>query len=116
MKATAALLAVAIGVSGCSSDPPPSVLESAVVASAPAMNEFPSGREIPRDRWPEAWRSLEPLHVYASTEGIYIAQSTSFVEERGIFIARSRKFHGDNTTDPSYRKLGDRVFAYLIKG
>lgn len=110
------LVGIGMGLFACSREPDQALLASAVAAAAPIMVAYPGEGEVPRNRWPEAWVRLDPLHVRATSEGIYLARSTRFVEERGIFIARSTGFHGDDTTDPSYRKLGPRVFAYLIKG
>jgi hypothetical protein len=74
---------------------------------------------VPSSEWTPAIRSLDPLAVYASPEGVYITttQRSFDVEESGLFILPANsKFVPAWGTDPGYRALGGRFYWYEIKG
>ena len=110
-----AVLAMLLAI-GCTSSPSSAQLAQLAAAAPEVLNQGDFRKEIPATDWPLAVAQLSPERVYSSPEGLYVVLSSSFVQERGVFVPRSADFSGGTGTDPSYTSVGQGVFSYLIKG
>lgn len=72
--------------------------------------------ELSRDSWSSPLSNLEPTRVYVTKEGLYLVISSSFADERGLFVPRNPDFAPQAGTDPTYTPVRSGVFAYRIKG
>lgn len=109
------ILAAAIAA-GCTRTPSSAQLIQLVTVAPAVLSQATPDGEIPAKHWPSAVTKLSPERVYSSSDGLYLVLSSSFVEERGLFVPRSAGFAGSNGTDPSYTAVGQGVFSYRIKG
>lgn len=109
-----ALLVLAV-LAACSGSAPDAADLRALVAAAPAVLAAHDG-EVPSSRWPVAMQRLHPERVIAREEGLYVATSSRFVTERGVFVPRDPSFVPHVGTDPAYAPLGRGVFSYRIEG
>lgn len=101
---------------GCTRMPDSTHLVQLVAAAPALLSQASSDGDIPAEYWPPAVAELSPKRVYSSPDGLYLVLSSSFVEERGLFVPRSAGFAGGTGTDPSYTSLGQGAFSYRIKG
>lgn len=72
--------------------------------------------ELSPDSWSLPLSNLEPTRVYVTKEGLYLVISSSFADERGLFVPRNPDFAPQVGTDPTYTPVRSGVFAYRIKG
>ncbi len=103
-------------VVGCTRTPDSTQLAQLAAAAPTVLSQTASDGDISVGQWPPAVAALRPERVYISRDGLYLVLSTSFVEERGLFVPRSAAFNGGTGTDPSYTSVGQGVFSYRIKG
>ncbi len=104
-----------IALAACSPRLQPSDLAS-LASAAPALLQDPlQAGDIPASKWPAAIARLKPDRVYATPDGLYIATSSFFVQEWGLFVPRSG-FTPQQGTDPSYTSIGQGIFSYHVKG
>jgi len=73
--------------------------------------------KIPVNTLPLDLASLKPVGAIKRDDGLYLVLKAFFVEESGIFVenpdrSTARELH----TDPSFVRLGPRVYRYRIKG
>ena len=72
---------------------------------------------VPPKDWPASFSNLAPQNVRIGTNGVYISLKKRFTEERGVFILKNgSNFRPEENSDPSYKKIGVRVWSYHIKG
>jgi hypothetical protein len=66
---------------------------------------------------PDEIRSLKPIDVLITDEGVYIQLDGFFVTAEGIFIPRkSSDFNPEGRGDPSYRHIEGRLYWYSVTG
>jgi hypothetical protein len=114
-KPTAIAILVAV-LAACGRTPQSSELVSLASAAPALLRESPQTDEVPASKWPAAVARLKPERVYATPDGLYIATSSFFVQEWGLFVPRSAGFVAQPGTDPSYTSIGQGVFSYHLKG
>jgi hypothetical protein len=114
-KCIAVLLLIA-ALAAC--HPAPSSTELAELApeAATILQTSPRVGAIPSSKWPPAITRLNPERVYATVDGLYIATSSFFTEEWGLFVPRSIGTIVKPNADPSYVSLGHGFFSYHLKG
>lgn len=110
-----AILAAAMAV-GCTRTPDSTQLAQLAAAARAVLSQATPDGDISAKHWPPAVTKLSPERVYSSSDGLYLVLSSSFVEERGLFVPRSAGFSGGTGTDPSYTFVSQGVFSYRIKG
>lgn len=110
-----AILAAAMAV-GCARTPDSTQLAQLAAAAPAIFSQATPDGDISAKHWPPAVAKLNPERVYRSSDGLYLVLSSSFVDERGLFVPRSAGFSGGTGTDPSYTLVGQGVFSYRIKG
>lgn len=89
-----------------------SLTKAKIALSSAATDEF---GYIEKENWPDTIKSLDPLSVRKTIDGIYIQLDESWVEESGLFLP----FKGvkmNNNSDPNFKQLDQNVYSYHIKG
>lgn len=72
---------------------------------------------IPPSEWPAAIRRLQPRSVRVHEDGLMIERGSFFVQEWGWFIlSANSEVQPDESGDPSFRLLQNRVYWYKIEG
>ncbi len=68
-------------------------------------------------KFENAIKGLSPKKVYRNGDGIFIKFDEFFVTEDGIFILdKNSTFKPQKGTDPSFKRLSNRLFWYHISG
>ena len=112
----AALALLAVTLTACSPTLRSSDLASLASAAPTLLQEPAQTGDIPAAKWPTAIARLKPERVYATPDGLYVATSSFFVQEWGLFVPRSAGFTPQRGTDPSYTSIGQGIFSYRVKG
>jgi hypothetical protein len=72
---------------------------------------------VNKGNWKEPIAALKPESVFVTNEGLYIKMGSSFGTEYGYFVPRPATVVNESSgTDPSYKKLGNGIYRYRIKG
>ncbi len=72
---------------------------------------------IDKKHWKESIAALNPERVSVTNEGLYIKTGGLFATEHGLYVPRPATVVNENPgTDPSYKKLGNGIYYYEIKG
>lgn len=79
------------------------------------MGSIDSRGVIERNRWPEPSAKFNPKDITIRSDGAYIKLWEFFVEESGIFCAYSEGPFKEGT-DPSYRKIEENIYTYVVVG
>lgn len=82
------------------------------------MAKYPTSdvRLEPKE-WPSSIQQLAPAQVHVRPEGLYLMFRRRFVQEWGVFILRSSSdFTPQEGTDPSFKRVKDRLYRYHIAG
>lgn len=73
--------------------------------------------EVPAELWPEAIWSLSPQSVFVHRDGVSIAKYRFYVQESGIYLVfKDAPLPEENSGDPAYRRLADRIYWYHFAG
>ena len=66
---------------------------------------------------PDEIKSVKPVDVFITDEGVYIQLDGFFVTAEGIFILReSSNFNPEEQGDPFYRQIESRLYWYYVTG
>ena len=66
---------------------------------------------------PNEIKSLKPVHVRITDDGVYIQLDGFFVTEEGLFILReSSNMNPEDHGDPFYRSIEGRLYWYYVTG
>ncbi len=85
--------------------------------AAPLFQRQTPAGSLPHTSWPAAVVALKPEAVYLRAEGLYIATSSFFTKERGVFVLNpTAGFTPTQGSDPSYKPVGHGVFIYRVEG
>lgn len=117
LKRWAFVALLVLSLVACDRKPTAAELEDLVIDVPRLMQARPERRDILPAQWSPALRALKPKRVYTNAEGLYIATSAFFVQERGIYVPRDAgKVSTDPGRDPSYRYLALGFYAYRMEG
>jgi len=117
MSRTLSLLALlALLACACTPSLPFSDASIVVAQGNQLLLHHPDGR-IDKNEWPQAIAALDPEHVRAAPEGLYICTRELFVDQEGFFVPRpGAAIPHSPTGDPSYTPLRDGLFTYHFRG
>ena len=87
-----------------------------VAAAEQVMRTHKVTASVSEQEWPEEILNLKPKGVRVSAEGLYVVTDSWFVEEAGLFIPRNEAAPRNNSGDPQFRQLHEKLFTYRIKG
>lgn len=116
MTRTLALAVLLLVLTGCMAGSRAHELAALLDVAPELMRATPAGAQLPPDQWPPELKALEPERVYATRDGLYIATSTFFAGEKGLFLPRSPAFSAEPGNDPAFRRIVDGLYAYESKG
>ncbi len=105
-----------VGVAACSRTPSSSELADLAAVAPGLLQAAPVTADVRASQWPPAVTRLKPERVHARPEGLYLVTSSTFVQERGIFVPRSVTFTSRSGTDPAYTPIGQGIYSYRISG
>ena len=111
LRTAAALLALA--VAGCTSDLPD--VDAARICGLAAASPAGGDNRALLDTLAQAFR-VKPTDLRADKNGVFVPQARSFVEERGIYVARPGATLPRNGSDPSFTMVRECIYQYQIKG
>lgn len=109
-------LLLAISLAACQRTPSPAELEDLIIEVPELRQAAPLGRDIPAAQWPDALTRLNPKRVYNTADGLYIATSSFFVREQGIYVPRDAQWVPPAGSDPAYTPIGLGFYSYRIEG
>jgi hypothetical protein len=77
------------------------------------LSKYPSPSE-----WPPALSQLNPDEVRIDVLGVYVRLESHYVEEEGLYVPAPSvtKEPPGQEADPSYVRIGPRLYRYRIKG
>ena len=114
-----AIVVTCSALSGCVRTPDirPGTEQAIVAASYELMKQSAIGT-VPRSKWPEAVKVLNPQFVTVRPDGVYITTSKQFVREAGLFVPRvlPAGFGPAPEGDPEFRVVAPGLFEYQIAG
>lgn len=116
MTRTLALAVLLLVLTGCMAGSRADELAALLDVAPELMRTTPAGAQLPPEQWPAELKALEPERVYATRDGLYIATSTFFAGEKGLFLPRSPAFPAKPGNDPEFRRIVDGLYAYKLKG
>ena len=116
LKILATVMLVVLMLTGCLRGNRADELAALLKVAPQLMQTTPAGDQLPSDKWPSEVRAFDPEKVYATDEGVYIVTSSFFVNEKGLFIARSPTFVAEPGGDPEFRLIVTGLYSYEIKG
>ena len=66
---------------------------------------------------PDEIKSLKPVDIFITDQGVYIQLDGFFVTAEGIFIMRkSSNLNPEEQGDPFYRQIESRLYWYYVTG
>jgi hypothetical protein len=109
---------VCLLLTGCVRAPSVSASDAAAIETAAiALMAHADLRTIPSNEWPKQIQALGAENVHVAPEGLYIATSSFFVQEAGLFVPReAATFSPTSSGDPEYNLEHGHVFSYRIRG
>ena len=116
LKILATATLIVLTLTGCLRGNRAHELAALLKVAPQLLQATPSGSQLPPEKWPSEVRSFDPDNVYATDDGLYIVTSSFFVNEKGLFIARSPTFAAEPGSDPEFRLIVTGLYSYEIKG
>jgi hypothetical protein len=110
-RTCAALLTVAFA--GCASQPPD--VDATRVCQLVAASSAGGADSALLDTLAQAFR-VKPADLRSDASGVFIPQARSFVEERGIYLARPGVVLPGEGSDPSFTRVRECIYKYQVKG
>jgi hypothetical protein len=114
----------AIALTSCSDARKLSPTEAwSIVRACDALAErFPAIEGLSKhpapSEWPPALSQLNPDDVRIDVMGVYVRLESHYVEEEGLYVPAPSvtKEPPGQEADPSYVRIGPRLYRYRIKG
>jgi hypothetical protein len=105
-------------LAGCARNISESQAEQIFKDTKPLMKRVcGSEKTIEAEALPQSVRDLRAISVHIRNDGMYIAMSSSFGTEDGMFLPCSpESFKPSAGTDPSFKKYSESTYLYHVAG
>ena len=116
MRISIVLLTVLLAACMREPDISPAEAQGFLAAAEDIMQNSDLQGSIPEQEWPKEIAALEPESVRMTPEWLYVVTDSWFVEEAGLFVPRGHSGSVNDTGEPQFRHLHEKIFSYRISG